>query len=95
MKLTGKFLGEHNSSYVEFQVDELIDSNTFDEIKEQASCYEAIWQGKSDTFKNGISLMLCFDECGSDDIKLLEDVLDEDSMEIIEEMYEDSQRVRF
>jgi hypothetical protein len=90
MILTGKFLGEHNSAFVEFEIDELIEGATFDEIKEKASCYEAIWQGKSDTFKNGISLMMGFDYCESSDIELLKEHLSSESFEILEEMYEDS-----
>jgi hypothetical protein len=95
MKLEGKYLGEINSSFVEFEVDELISSDDFDEIKEQASCYEAIWQGKSDTFSNGISLMIGFDNCEDGDLDLLEDYVDSDSMDTLKEMLEDSQRVRF
>jgi len=94
MKLTGKYLAEHNSSFVEFEVDELMERDSYEEIKENASSSESIWQGNSEVFKNG-SLMLGFDYCESEDIDLLRDILDEDSMEIIDEMYEDSQRVRF
>ncbi len=94
MKLTGKYLAEHNSSFIEFEVDELMDKDSYEDIKDNASSSEAIWQGNSDVFNKG-GLMLGFDYCEDKDIELLRDVLDEDSMEIIEKLYEDSQRVRF
>jgi len=95
MKLTGKYSGENDSSFVDFEVDELLSAEQFDKIEEERSCYEAIWQGKDNKFDSGFTLLISFDDCEDSDIDLLEEVLDDESMKIIKEMHEDSQRVRF
>jgi len=95
MKLTGKFLGDSDSSFVDFEVDELLSAEQFDRIEEERSCYEAIWQGKDDKFDSGFTLLISFDDCEDSDIDLLEEVLNSSSIKIIRDMYEDSQRVRF
>lgn len=95
MKLTGKYSGEANSSFVDFEVDELLSSEQFDRIEEERSCYEAIWQGNNEEFNSGFSLLISFDDCEDSDIDLLEEVLNSKSIKIIRDMYEDSQRVQF
>ena len=88
MKLTGKYLAEHNSSFVEFEVDALPTMDEQEKIKDKQSCYEAIWLGNSSFIEGGFSLMICFDESNESDIELIKKYLDEDSQEIIDDIRE-------
>lgn len=88
MKLSGKYLAEHNSSFVEFDVDSLPSSDEQDEIKDKQSCYEAIWMGKSSFVEGGFSLMISFDDADSSDIELIKEYIEEDSQEIIDDIGE-------
>ena len=95
MKLTGKYLCDFESSFIEFDVDALPTIHQQAEISEEQSCYEAIWMGKSSFIEGGFSIQIGMDDCESDDIDLLAKFMSEDDIEKIQELHEDSQRVRF
>jgi len=95
MKLTGKYLGDLESSFVEFDVDCLPSKDEQETIEGERSCYESIWMGKSSFKDGGFSLMMGFDDCEQSDIDLICEYLDEESQERMQEMYDESQRVIF
>lgn len=88
MKLSGKYLAEHNSSFVEFDVDALPTVSEQQIIKDKQSCYEAIWMDKSSFVQGGFSIMISFDEADSSDILLIKKYLDSDSKEILDDVQE-------
>ncbi len=89
MKLTGKYVADISSSFVEFEVDELPTDEQRAEIKEEQSCYEAIWMGKTTAFgKDGFSLMIGFDDANADDLQLLKIAMSEEDVVEIETMSE-------
>ena len=71
MKFTGKYLAEHLSSYVEFEVDELPTAEQERHISDARSCYEAIWFGKSTYREGGFSVIISFDEADQNDLQLV------------------------
>jgi len=90
MEITGKFVGDMNSSFVEFEVDTLPTSEERDNIDENKSCYEAIWMGKSKAFESGVSLMIGMDDCENDDLDLLVGAMSEDDVMKIKELKGDN-----
>ena len=95
MKLTGKYLGTNESSFIEFEVDgDVLDNETKGELQDELSCYEAYWQGKSDLFK-GNSIMIGMDEADESDIDAICEHLDEAGAELIRDKFEYASTVRF
>ena len=90
MKLTGKYQAETNSSFVEFEVDELPSKEAQSEIVDEATCYEAIWMGEAhkagNTFGDSPTLMIGMDDSEMSDLDLLLDVMSEEDVERIKEI---------
>jgi hypothetical protein len=96
MELTGTKISEHNSSFVEFELDE-IDSDKKDELYEGRHSAETIWVGTKDQggkFEKG-SILLFIDELEDCDKEILSEVFNEDSMEIINDVIEDFGQIRY
>ena len=90
MKLTGKYMADIHSSFVEFEVDELPSVGEQENITEEASCYEAIWMGNAkkggNTFGESPSLLIGMDDCEMSDLDLLESVMSDEDVEEIKEV---------
>lgn len=96
IKLTGKFAGSGDSSFMEFEVDRLPTNDESNEISENSSCYEAIWfgpQSKGVTFEN--TMMLGLDYMESEDLDILRDLLDEDGYKIVKRKYDEANTIIF
>ncbi len=93
MKITGKYIADIHSSFVEFEVDELPSKDEQDEITENASCYEAIWMGEANkndnNFNGSPSLMIGMDDCTMEDLELLLSVMSEGDVDEIKEIKSD------
>ena len=88
MKLTGKYLADIHSSFVEFEVDELPTDEIQTDIHDKQSCYEAIWMGSSKKAgggfgENSFSLMIGFDDSTCGDLELLKMAMSDDDVEEI------------
>lgn len=95
MKLTGKTVQEStNSSFVEFEL-ESVDDSVKQTIEDERTSSEMIWIGDSDSLKDSKVILLAMDDIQEDDMELLRDNLDEDSMEIIDHVKYDFERTRF
>lgn len=90
MKITGKYIADIHSSFVEFEVDELPSKGEQENITEEASCYEAIWMGDAkkngDNFKGKPSLMIGMDDCTMEDLELLLSVMSEGDVDEIKDI---------
>ena len=86
MKITGKYIASIHSSFVEFEIDELPSKDVIEEIRDNQSCYEAIWMGKDPAFENGISLHIGMDDSEMSDLDLLSDVMSDEDIEEIKEI---------
>lgn len=86
MKLTGRYTTSIHSSFVEFQIDELPSNDIISDMRDEQSCYEAIWMGKDGTFKNGISLHIGMDDCEMSDLDLLLSVMSKEDVDEIKEI---------
>lgn len=91
MKLTGKYLADFHSSFVEFEVDELPTDAEQRDISDEVSCYEAIWMGEAKrqmdkSFGDSPSLMIGMDDCTMEDLELLLSVMSEEDVDEIKDI---------
>jgi hypothetical protein len=95
MKLTGKTVQEStNSSFVEFEL-ESVDDSVKKTIEDERTSSEMIWIGKSDSLKDSKVILLAMDDIEENDMELLRNNLDDDSMEVIDHVKYDFERTRF
>ena len=91
MKITGKYIADIHSSFVEFEVDELPTKGEQENITEEASCYEAIWMGEAKrqmdkSFGDSPTLMIGMDDCTMEDLELLLSVMSEEDVDEIKDI---------
>lgn len=94
IKLTGKFSGESDSSFKEFEIDRLPTIDEEREMNEERSCYEAIWFGSNKKHKNVAfenTMMLGLDYMEQCDLDILEGMFDADSFRVIKREYKSAQ----
>lgn len=91
ISFTGKMMSEHNSSFVEFEIEENSKEAVANlEDMDRKSCSESIWVGdksRGGNFERG-SILIGYDYCERTDFNLLKENLDSESYEMIKETSE-------